>query len=332
MKIVTGRTGELHVTSDDDRHLHAGTFGEGKYILNTASKLNATNPSSNVIRLAKGDIMFQGCHARIEDYEDVDLNPGTEGYSRIDLICCQYKKVGGVESTELVVYQGTPAVSNPATPAPTYQDNNILDGADIADMPLYKITISGVNVSKIERVASIESGLNEMFNLIYPIGSIYMSAVSTDPSILFPGTTWVAWGSGRVPVGVNGNDANFNVTEKTGGQSTITIGSNNIPAHSHTVNDSGHGHTVIAADGAHNIPYTDKPSSGKVAVNASVGYFAPTESQQEDGHWHYNNGLTSDSSTTGISLQNAYGNASGGADPITNLQPYITCYMWKRTN
>ena len=163
MKIVTGRTGELHVTSDDDRHLHAGTFGEGKYILNTASKLNATNPSSNVIRLAKGDIMFQGCHARIEDYEDVDLNPGTEGYSRIDLICCQYKKVGGVESTELVVYQGTPAVSNPATPTPTYQDNNILDGADIADMPLYKITISGVNVSKIELLAQLIMGANNSY-------------------------------------------------------------------------------------------------------------------------------------------------------------------------
>ena len=325
MKIVTGRTGELHVTSDDDRHLHAGTFGEGKYILNTASKLNATNPSSNVIRLAKGDIMFQGCHARIEDYEDVDLNPGTEGYSRIDLICCQYKKVGGVESTELVVYQGTPAVSNPATPTPTYQDNNILDGADIADMPLYKITIAGVNVSKIERVASIESGLNEMFNLIYPIGSIYMSAVSTNPSILFSGTTWVAWGSGRVPVGVNGNDANFNVTEKTGGQSTITIGSNNIPAHSHTVNDSGHGHS--ASTGLKNVITSTNTVSSILVDTADPGNNVPASLGTIAGE-----ALTIGNATTGISLQNAYGNASGGADAITNLQPYITCYMWKRTN
>ena len=325
MKIVTGRTGELHVTSDDDRHLHAGTFGEGKYILNTASKLNATNPSSNVIRLAKGDIMFQGCHARIEDYEDVDLNPGTEGYSRIDLICCQYKKVGGVESTELVVYQGTPAVSNPATPTPTYQDNNILDGADIADMPLYKITITGVNVSKIERVASIESGLNEMFNLIYPIGSIYMSAISTNPSILFPGTTWVEWGSGRVPVGVNGNDANFNVTEKTGGQSTITIGSNNIPAHSHTVNDSGHGHS--ASTGLKNVITSTNTVNSILVDTATPGNSVPSSLGTIAGE-----ALTVGNATTGISLQNAYGNSSGGADPITNLQPYITCYMWKRTN
>ena len=163
MKIITGRTGELHVTSDDDRHLHAGTFGEGKYILSTGSKLNASNPSSNVIRLAKGDVIFQGCHARIEDYEDVELSPGTEGYSRIDVICCQYKKTGGVESTELVVYTGTPALSNPTVPRPTYESNNILDGAEMADMPLYKIVISGVNVASIERIATVRFGMDDIY-------------------------------------------------------------------------------------------------------------------------------------------------------------------------
>lgn len=332
MKIITGRTGQLHVTSDDDRHLHAGTFGEGKYILNTASKLNATNPSSNVIRLAKGDLMFQGCHARIEDYEDVELTPGNEGYNRIDLICCQYRKAGGVESTELVVYQGTPAVSNPTTPTPTYSGNNILDGAEIADMPLYKITITGVNVSKIERVASIKSGLDEMFNLIYPIGSIYMSAISTNPSVLFPGTTWVAWGAGRVPVGVNGNDDNFNVVEKTGGQSTITIGSNNLPPHNHGVNDPGHGHTIDL--GNYKIPTTQSDISdgeisslsGNISMPAVQGGVASAEWSQYSG-----TSLSPSESKTGITTQNAYGNAGGGADALTNLQPYITCYMWKRT-
>lgn len=329
MKIVTGRTGELHVTSDDDRHLHAGTFGDGKYILNTGTKLNASNPSSNVIRLAKGDVIFQGCHARIEDYEDVELSPGTEGYSRIDVICCQYKKTGGVESTELVVYTGTPALSNPTVPRPTYESNNILDGAEMADMPLYKIVISGVNVASIERIASIEKGLNEIFNLIYPVGSIYMSTLATNPSNLFGGT-WVAWGSGRVPVGVNAGDSNFNAVEKTGGQAANTIATNNLPAHNHGVNDPGHGHTVLPADGTCNVPCTQYPLTGKVAVGASVGYYAPIESQQGN-NWKYANGLTADNAATGISTQNAYGNAAGGADAITNLQPYITCYMWKRT-
>ena len=349
MKIITGRTGELHVTSDDDRHLHAGTFGEGKYILNTASKLNATNPSSNVVRLAKGDIIFQGCHARIEDYEDVEITPGTEGYSRIDLICCQYKKVGGVESTELVVYTGTPATSNPTIPKPTYENNNILDGAEIADMILYKVTLTNVNITKIDRVAAINTGLDDIYrknetypksqtlknsgllDLIYPVGAIYMSTSGTNPGNLFGGT-WVAWGSGRVPVGVNSSDGNFNAVEKTGGQSTVTIASNNIPAHSHGVNDPGHQHTLDL--GSYRIP-TAAQDIGDVSSSSTEGsYTAPSISGStatQDWSQFTGTSLTPASSGTGISIQNAYGNAGGGADAITNLQPYITCYMWKRT-
>ena len=349
MKIVTGRTGELHVTSDDDRHLHAGTFGEGKYILNTASKLNASNPSSNVVRLAKGDIIFQGCHTRIEDYEDVEITPGTEGYSRIDLICCQYKKVGGVESTELVVYTGTPATSNPTIPTPTYGSNNILDGAEIADMALFKVTLTNVNITKIDRVAAINTGLDDIYrknetypksqtlknsgllDLIYPVGAIYMSTSGTNPGNLFGGT-WVAWGSGRVPVGVNGNDGNFNAVEKTGGQSTVTIGSNNLPPHNHGINDPGHQHTLDI--GAYRIP-TAAQDIGEVQSSSSSGsYSSPSVSgSTTTQEWTQFSGtsLTPASSLTGISTQNAYGNAGGGADALTNLQPYITCYMWKRT-
>ena len=349
MKIITGRTGELHVTSDDDRHLHAGTFGEGKYILNTASKLNASNPSSNVVRLAKGDIIFQGCHARIEDYEDVEITPGTEGYSRIDLICCQYKKVGGVESTELVVYTGTPATSNPTIPTPTYENNNILDGAEIADMALFKVTLTNVNITKIDRVAAINTGLDDIYrknetypksqtlknsgllDLIYPVGAIYMSTSGTNPGNLFGGT-WVAWGSGRVPVGVNGNDGNFNAVEKTGGQSTVTIASNNLPAHNHGVNDPGHQHTLDL--GSYRIP-TAAQDIGDVSSSSTEGsYTAPSISGStatQDWSQFTGTSLTPASSGTGISIQNAYGNAGGGADALTNLQPYITCYMWKRT-
>lgn len=56
---------------------------------------------------------------------------------------------------------------------------------------------------------------NEIFNLIYPVGSIYISVVATNPSTYFGGT-WVAWGSGRVPVGINTSDSDFKTVEKTG--------------------------------------------------------------------------------------------------------------------
>lgn len=40
-----------------------------------------------------------------------------------------------------------------------------------------------------------------------------MSVTSTIPLTYFGGT-WVAWGSGRVPVGINTSDSNFNTVEK----------------------------------------------------------------------------------------------------------------------
>jgi hypothetical protein len=51
---------------------------------------------------------------------------------------------------------------------------------------------------------------------IYPVGAIYMSVSSTSPASLFGGT-WTQWGSGRVPIGINSSDSDFNTVEKTGG-------------------------------------------------------------------------------------------------------------------
>ena len=50
-------------------------------------------------------------------------------------------------------------------------------------------------------------------DLIYPVGSIYMSVNNVNPST-FLGGTWETWGSGKVPVGVNPNDSDFSIAEK----------------------------------------------------------------------------------------------------------------------
>ncbi len=56
----------------------------------------------------------------------------------------------------------------------------------------------------------------DVIDLIYPAGSIYMSVNNLNPEVLFGGT-WETWGVGRVPVGVDQSDSLFNVVEKTGG-------------------------------------------------------------------------------------------------------------------
>lgn len=63
----------------------------------------------------------------------------------------------------------------------------------------------------------------------WPIGSVFLSVVSTDPAILLGIGTWAAIGAGRVLVGYNASDTDFNAAEKTGGAKTVasagTVGS-----------------------------------------------------------------------------------------------------------
>jgi hypothetical protein len=69
---------------------------------------------------------------------------------------------------------------------------------------------------------------------IYPVGSIYMNASdSTNPATLLGFGTWVAFGAGRVPVGQNTSDSDFNTLEETGGEKNHTLTIAEIPSHTH---------------------------------------------------------------------------------------------------
>ncbi|MBR2329854.1 MAG: hypothetical protein IKA40_01270 [Clostridia bacterium] len=87
--------------------------------------------------------------------------------------------------------------------------------------------------------SKVNTAIQSAKDIMYPVGSIYMSVKSTSPASLFGGT-WSAWGTGRVPVGINTGDSNFNTVEKTGGASTHTLTIDQIPYHNHAiVNQSG---------------------------------------------------------------------------------------------
>ena len=139
---------------------------------------------------------------------------------------------------------------------------------------------------------------------IYPVGSIYMSANNVNPST-FLGGTWEAWGAGRVPVGVDASDADFATVEKTGGVKSDTY------AHSHR--------TIFGNDDeayyylrSKNI-YT--PTSGNLTTVAS---------------FELNNGSGGLENWNNVRTGRTPASAAGDSN-VTTLQPYITCYMWKRT-
>ena len=162
---------------------------------------------------------------------------------------------------------------------------------------------------------------SNLLDKVYPVGSIYMSVNSTDPSTLFGGT-WVAWGSGRVPVGVKTSDSNFNTVEETGGEKTHLLtgaesgekGHNHIQ-NAHTHQQNAHGHTLDYPVPQINNGTTYGHTTGGSFIFEDVTITVP-------------NKTATNKNTTAT---NRAVSASNAVSAHNNLQPYITCYMWKRT-
>lgn len=167
---------------------------------------------------------------------------------------------------------------------------------------------------------NITTGIKkDIVDIIYPIGSIYMSVNSTSPATLFGGT-WVRWGNGRVAVGVDTSQTEFSTVEKTGGAKTHTLTTSEIPSHSHTVpsqtinsnRDGEHQHQIKFERNATSTGTRTRIASGGTESSASF-------TENSGAHSH----------TVTVPQQSTQNTGSGNAH--NNLQPYITCYMWKRT-
>ena len=159
MNIITGYKGEPHVTSQQLRDTNIGTFGGGAYILDVGSQMAATVVSANQVDIADGLLVAEGCTAEVArgTTESMTIENGSQGMLRTDLIVARYTKAAGtaVEDMELAVIKGTPAASNPATPA--YNEGLIADGDSPVDFPLYKVNINGISITSVERLVDVLS-------------------------------------------------------------------------------------------------------------------------------------------------------------------------------
>lgn len=157
MEIITGYVGKAHVKAEQDRDINQGIIGPGSYVLKTGMQLAAEVSSNNEIKIRDGVLMHQGCAASIKKntYDSLTIINGSQGMKRIDLIIARYKKDqnNGTESLELKVIQGTPAEAN--AEVPSYTEGDIQAGDYVADMPLYKVIIDGLNITEVKKVFEI---------------------------------------------------------------------------------------------------------------------------------------------------------------------------------
>jgi hypothetical protein len=131
----------------------------------------------------------------------------------------------------------------------------------------------------------------------WPVGAVFISTVETNPLDLLGFGTWQAFGAGRVMVGQDSGDTDFDTAEETGGAKTVaaagTISGTAVADHAH------HTHTVTGATAVQSGAGTD------VVVTGATSNESPT-----------------------LSHSVTQGTFAGSATSV--VQPYIVVYMWKR--
>lgn len=176
--LVTGRAGAAHVTAADVGSLLAGIIGAGKYVLGTGDSFSAEIVSNNLIKIRSGDLLNQGRHIRIsnDDYEECEIENGSQGLNRRDLIVMRYTRdvENDIETAEVVVIKGTPAES-PKDPA--YVTGDIIAGDLTDDFPLYRVCLNGISIEKVEKMFTSLLDVKSIYDKLVAVNNLAAAAV-----------------------------------------------------------------------------------------------------------------------------------------------------------
>lgn len=222
----------------------------------------------------------------------------------------------------------------------------------------------------INNVKSLESKIDGLIETrldkTYPIGSIYETTTYSNASEVGNalGGVWETYGAGKTLVSFDSGDSAFNVIGKTGGTNITTLTTANLPSHTHSIpaltgtaaSAGAHTHTrgTMNISGSFNVrgmsssPYDTVTWAGNVFSSSvmewsgSHGVIPTTMANPA----HYNivnfnaaNNWTGATSSNGAHTHSVTVNSdtnakatgsNGSGTSFTNLQPYITVYMYKR--
>lgn len=181
MKIVSGRTGSPHVTSQQFRQMLEGIIGQGSYIITSGENLKPELSSNNLLKIRSGMMAHHGCISCVDigTYDEVTLTNGSQGMKRIDLIVNRYTRNAEteVENCSWKVIQGKPVASNPAVPV--YTSGNLQNGDLVDECPAFEVHYDGINVTEVKSLLSVTDGLSKLSSNLTNANA-KISALSTE--------------------------------------------------------------------------------------------------------------------------------------------------------
>lgn len=339
IRLITGYAGVGHVTSADAGRFNAGICGNDAYIMQTGEQMAYTLNSNNEITIGSGDLVNQGRHFSIpqNSSETLSIENGSQGKARCDAVVIRYSKDTGtgVESASMHIVKGTEVASTQDPPKPEVNRGNIFNGEIADDVILYYIKIVELNVDSVTPAVPVIHSLTTIADVIYPVGSIYMSMNKTSPAVLFGGEWQQITGSFLFPyTGVSG---------QTGGEHFITLTEENLPSHAHytqphTHNIPSHTHTAtMSSAGTHTHTFDKNKAAGsgtaryvpEDAGGIQTSSSGTVKTSQAGAHTHSIK-ISATSEMKTVESSRAETSSVGKGKAFNNMPPYITVYAWYR--
>lgn len=165
--LVTGSHGgdDPHVESKHDALMHAAMLGRGGYILKTRNwTMKPTAKDANNITIPAWDLVVEGRQIYIAAPTDVNIQSGSQGQKRRDLIVARYalNSGTGVETVTLEAIKGKPSAATPADPG--IETGSIIGGAIVSDLPLCRVNLDGITITSIDTLVNVLQPLEDVWD------------------------------------------------------------------------------------------------------------------------------------------------------------------------
>ena len=181
------------------------------------------------------------------------------------------------------------------------------------------------NSTRVATTAYVKNNISETLKKVYPVGSIYMSTVSTNPATLFGFGTWEAMPAGRVLLAQGTASWGTYNAGSTGGEATHKLTVGELPSHSHNATTDN-----ININGGFRLDGTEMGGTTSTNGVFSIGSsFTPSK-----GHGNSGGG---GNAGRNIKFNSTHShkvtiNNVGEGQSHNNLPPYLAVYIWKRIN
>ncbi len=172
--------------------------------------------------------------------------------------------------------------------------------------------------------ATIAALLDFAFDEFFPVGSIVIRDAAPSRG------TWAAFAPGRVMVGLDAGDADFDTAGETGGDKTVTLTTAQMPAHTHPQDAHNHAqdpHTHVQNAHSHTQQVNSATTGGLSGYTPDTS----TNTAVASGYSTANATAVNQNATATNQAATAVNQNTGGGQAHSNLQPYIVVRCWRRT-